>query len=103
MLASVIVLCVFATSVLSGLVGMSGGVILLALLVATLPTASAMIMHGLIQAVANGSRVWFIRKHVQWHLMPLFFAGVLLVALIFGTTRITWSAPIILIAIGVVS
>ena len=88
MLAGVIVLCVFATSVLSGLVGRAGGVILLALLVATLPTASAMIMHGLIQAVANGSRVWFIRKHVQWRLMPLYFAGVLVIALIFGTTRI---------------
>ena len=103
MLASAIVLCVFATSVLSGLVGRAGGVILLALLVATLPTASAMIMHGLIQAVANGSRAWFIRKHVQWRLMPLYFAGVLVIALIFGTTRIIWSAPTILIAIGVVS
>ena len=103
MLAGVIFLCVFLTSILSGLVGMAGGVILMALLVATLPTASAMIMHGLIQAMANGSRVWFIRQHMQWHLMPTYFAGVVMVGVLFWFFKISWSAPVILIAIGIIA
>ena len=103
MLAGVIFLCVFLTSILSGLVGMAGGVILMALLVATLPTASAMIMHGLIQAMANGSRVWFIRQHMQWHLMPTYFAGVVMVGVLFWVFKISWSAPVILIAIGIIA
>ena len=103
MLAGVIFLCVFLTSILSGLVGMAGGVILMALLVATLPTASAMIMHGLIQAMANGSRVWFIRQHMQWQLMPTYFAGVVMVGVLFWFFKISWSAPVILIAIGIIA
>ena len=103
MLAVVIFIGVFATSVLSGLVGMAGGVVLLALLVLTLPTASAMILHGVIQAVANGSRVWFIRQHMQWRLMPSYFAGVVVIGTFFWLTTISWSAPMILIAIGFIS
>lgn len=103
MLALAIALCVFATSLLSGIVGMAGGIVLLAVLIATLPTTSAMILHGFIQAVANGSRAWFIREHVQWRLLPIFFAGVALVAMVFALIQIVWSAPVILIAIGAIA
>ena len=103
MLAGLIIGGVFVTSVMSGLAGMAGGVVLLALLVVTLPTSSAMIMHGMIQTMANGSRVWFIREHMQWHLMPMYFLGVALVGTLFWLTQLSWSAPVILIAIGLIA
>lgn len=103
MLAVLIFVGVFVTSILSGVTGMAGGVVLLALLILTLPTSSAMIMHGIIQAMANGSRVWFIRDHMLWRLMPMYFSGVVLVGILFWATQISWSAPVILIAIGFIA
>ena len=103
MLAALIFVGVFVTSILSGLTGMAGGVVLLALLILTLPTSSAMILHGVIQAMANGSRVWFIRDHMLWRLMPMYFAGVVLIGILFWVTQISWSAPVILIAIGFIA
>ncbi|MCY4656047.1 MAG: TSUP family transporter [Gammaproteobacteria bacterium] len=103
MLVVLLLVGVFVTSVLSGIAGMAGGVVLLALLILTLPTYSAMVLHGLIQAMANGSRVWFIRDHVQWHLIPSYFIGVLVTGVIFWWAQISWSAPVILIAIGLFS
>lgn len=103
MLAVLIFVGVFITSILSGVTGMAGGVVLLALLILSLPTSSAMIMHGVIQSMANGSRVWFIREHMQWQLMPMYFTGVVVVAVLFWATQISWSAPMILIAIGFIA
>ena len=50
---------IFLTSLLSGVVGMAGGLILIVVLVMIMPVPSAMILHGIVQGVANGSRFGF--------------------------------------------
>ena len=47
---------VFGTSVVSGVFGMAGGLVLLGSLLALLPVATAIAVQGAIQTVANGSR-----------------------------------------------
>lgn len=75
MMYALIVLTVFATSILSGILGMAGGMILMAVLVSVFSVANAMLLHGAVQATANGSRAWFLRKHIKWRLLPRYLIG----------------------------
>ena len=70
------------TSVVSGVLGMAGGLILLSALLLKLEPLVAVPVHGLVQLVANGSRAWFLREHVRWRAVarfawPLLPAGAL--------------------------
>ena len=47
---------VLFTSFLSGIFGMAGGMILMGLLLAMLPVATAMLLHGITQLASNGWR-----------------------------------------------
>jgi len=68
-LAGFIILAASAiTAFISGIFGMAGGIILMGVLIAlpSVTVASAMIIHGSIQMVANGWRAFLIRKHIDW-------------------------------------
>jgi uncharacterized membrane protein YfcA len=58
MLPALILVSVFVTAVLSGVLGMAGGMILMAILVSTLSVSAAMMLHGAVQAASNGSRYY---------------------------------------------
>ena len=75
MILALIFATVFATSVLSGILGMAGGMILMAVLVASLGVTTAMVLHGAVQATANGSRAWFLRRYILWKILPAYVAG----------------------------
>jgi hypothetical protein len=71
---------VFATAVLSGVLGMAGGVALLGVLLFYLPPLVAIPLHGVIQLVSNGSRLVAQRHHARfdwigWYAVPLVPAG----------------------------
>jgi uncharacterized membrane protein YfcA len=71
---------VFATAVLSGVLGMAGGVALLGVLLFYLPPLVAIPLHGVIQLVSNGSRLVAQRQHARfdwigWYAAPLVPAG----------------------------
>ena len=53
------------TSVLSGVLGMGGGLILMGGLAVFLPVPAAMVVHGVAQLTANGSRALIHREHVR--------------------------------------
>jgi uncharacterized membrane protein YfcA len=63
-----------ATSFLSGIFGMAGGIVLLAVLLAFLDVAPAMVLFGATQLAANGWRTWIWRDHVKWPLVGQFLA-----------------------------
>ncbi len=75
---ALVTISAFATSVLSGIVGMAGGMVLLVILISLLPVSSAMVLHAATQFTANGSRALLLRKHILWALLPLYLAGALL-------------------------
>lgn len=56
----------FASSVLSGILGMAGGIILLSVMVLFFEPVTAIALHGLIQLVSNASRSVIQRRHVEW-------------------------------------
>jgi uncharacterized membrane protein YfcA len=100
MLFAGIVLAVFLTSLISGVLGMAGGIILMAVLVSTLSVSSAMIAHGLVQATANGSRAVFLRRHVQWAILPAYLLGASLATGLFISLSLIPDVSMILICIG---
>ncbi|MFP6665496.1 MAG: sulfite exporter TauE/SafE family protein [Deltaproteobacteria bacterium] len=59
----------FATSTLSAIVGMAGGIILLSSMLLVLDPLVALPIHAVIQLASNGSRSLVQRQHVQWPLV----------------------------------
>lgn len=95
-----ILIGVFLTSTLSGLLGMAGGMILMAILLALLSVPATMILHGAVQATANGSRAWFLRRHIAWVVLPPYVLGAGAALALFIWLSITPNEGLILIVIG---
>jgi uncharacterized membrane protein YfcA len=91
---------VLATSVLSGVVGMAGGMVLMVVLVAVTPVATAMILHGAVQATANGSRTWFLRRHVVVSVLPPYLFGTAVAVAAFLALSVVPDAAVVLILVG---
>ena len=75
------------TSIVSGVLGLAGGMLLLSVLLVYLDPVVAIPVHGVIQLVSNASRAWFQREHVRWDAVwrfawPLLPAGALGLALL---------------------
>ncbi|MBI3993329.1 MAG: sulfite exporter TauE/SafE family protein [Candidatus Lambdaproteobacteria bacterium] len=58
----------FATSAISAMVGFGGGAMLIAVVLLFMPPGSAIPFHGMLQLVANSSRVVLLRRWVAWPL-----------------------------------
>ncbi|WP_019959838.1 TSUP family transporter [Woodsholea maritima] len=71
----IILLTALATSFISAIFGMAGGLILMGVLLALLPLSSAMVIHGAIQSLANGSRALFLHRHIQWSFIARYLMG----------------------------
>lgn len=99
-LAVIIVATVFVTSLISGIIGMAGGMILMAVLVSLLSVPAAMVVHGAVQATANGSRAYFLREHIRWEILPRYLIGSALA--VAGFWLLAWLPPpeIVLLLIG---
>lgn len=76
-IGSVFVFVVFLTSMLSGIFGMAGGLVLLWFLLIIFPAGTAMAVHGVIQLTANGSRAWLSRRFIVWRIVAFMTLGVL--------------------------
>lgn len=64
----------FATSILSAVVGMAGGITLLAVMLLFLEPLAAIPLHGVIQLVSNTSRTAIQRRHVDLHILVRYSA-----------------------------
>ncbi len=100
MLYVIVLVSVLATSVLSGILGMAGGMILMAILVSTMSVANAMLLHGAVQATSNGSRAWFLRTHIRWQILPTYLAGAAVAVGFFTWLALVPDAGVVLILVG---
>lgn len=100
MLPALILVAVLATSILSGVVGMAGGMILMGLLIVVLTVPVAMLLHGVTQGFANGSRAWFLRKHIRWGVLPPYLAGALLCVAGFSALTLVPDRGLVLLLVG---
>jgi len=101
-LASLILLVpvVLATSFLSGIFGMAGGLILLWFLFLVAPASMAIAVHGIIQMVSNGSRAWLSRRYLDLKILAIVCMGLLLAMGFLFSIQYSPNAAIALIVIG---
>jgi uncharacterized membrane protein YfcA len=74
----------FFTSVIAGVIGFGGGMLLIAILPLFLNPSLIIPIHGITQLASNSSRMVFSLKNVQWSLLPKFLVGSLIGVCIFG-------------------
>lgn len=97
---SLVLILAFFTSALSGVLGMAGGSILMAGMVLFLPVSKAMVLHALIQFVANGTRAIVLRQHLSLGLLIPYVVGAGVALAVFISLAFTPSANLVLILIG---
>ena len=96
----IVLLVVLLTSVLSGIVGMAGGMILMAVLIVVYSVPLAMMLHGVTQASANGSRAWFLRDHIRWHVLPPYLVGAGACVALFASVALVPDQALVLMLVG---
>ena len=76
--AIILTLAAFATSILSAVIGMGGGITLLGIMAILLPEGYMVVaLHGVIQLVSNGTRTAVYRQHVYRPIIRQFSMGVI--------------------------
>ncbi len=91
---------IIATSFLSGLFGMAGGMVLMGLLLILLPVPAAMVLHGVTQVASNGARAWLWRQHIIWRVFAGYLVGAILALGLFAAIQFIPSKAVVLIFIG---
>lgn len=70
----VLVAAVFGTAAFSAVVGMGGGVTLLAVMTAVLPPPVVVPLHGVVQLTSNTTRALLLLRRVHWPIFAYFAA-----------------------------
>ena len=78
-LTSLIILTIAAlvTSLISGITGMGGGTILLAIIASLVDTAYIVPLHATVQLTSTSTRLILFFKHIKWKIILFFLIGVL--------------------------
>jgi uncharacterized membrane protein YfcA len=90
-----------ATSLLSGIFGMAGGLILVGVLLFLLPLPDAMALHAVTQVASNTWRAAFLLRHVRWRIVAAYALGCLLATALWSVFRWVPEKPVALIALGI--
>lgn len=90
----------FFTSVIAGVIGFGGGMLLIAVLPLFLNPSLIIPIHGITQLVSNSSRMVFSLNDVQWALLPKFLVGSFIGVVLFGFLLLNISTDYVPIGIG---
>lgn len=91
----------FLTSTIAGVVGIGGGMILIAILPSFLPLNALIPVHGLTQMSSNFSRAVFGHKDIQYEVIPKFLIGSLLGIALFASILYFISLEYVPLFIGI--
>ena len=99
-------LAALLTSALSAVIGMGGGMLLLAVLFSFLPHSQAIPTHAAVQMVSNGTRVLAFLRDVDWTTVRRFCTGALPgsavgLGLLYFLGRLEQTDPYLKLAVGV--
>lgn len=100
LVTAALLLVVFFTSMLSGIFGMAGGLVLLGILLFMLPVGTAIAVQGAIQLIANGSRAWFSRAFIDWRVLAIMTAGLVTAGILLFILRYVPDLATVCIVIG---
>lgn len=96
----VLALVMAATSFLSGIFGMAGGMILIGVLLALMPVPQAMALHAVTQMASNGWRGLLWWRHVRPAAAASYLAGCCAAMLLWSFWRYVPSAPTAMLFLG---
>ena len=91
---------VIATSFLSGIFGMAGGMVLMGILLALMSVEKAMVIHGVAQLASNGWRAVLWRRSIQWRVLRGYAVGAATVVVLLLTLGVTLSHAVVLLLLG---
>lgn len=99
-LSLIIGAAVIVTSMISGVFGMAGGLILMLILGQFLSVPAAMILHGVTQFFSNGWRAVMWRQWIDWRIIGLYTLGALPAIAVPLVLTYVPSKPTMLILLG---
>jgi len=94
---------VLSTAFISGIFGMAGGMILMGILLAMLPVATAMVLHGVTQMASNGWRAWMWRARIDWPVVAYYAVGAAAATFAFAAVGLVPGKSIALIMLALIS
>lgn len=89
-----------ATSFLSGIFGMAGGMVLVGVLLAVLPLPAAMALHAITQMASNAWRALIWRRHVRWRIAVSYAIGCVIAVGLWSLWLFVPSKALALIGLG---
>lgn len=89
------------TSFVSGVFGMAGGMMLMALMLALVPVGTAMVLHGVAQLTSNTWRAWLWRTYIDWAVVRRYLVGLALAVGSLGMMAFAPERGTVLIALGI--
>ena len=93
-------LIIVATSFISGIFGMAGGMILMGILIVVMPLPAAMVLHAVTQMASNGWRALLWWRHIRWLPVGFFLLGSALAFAVWSFILYVPSKPVALIFLG---
>lgn len=97
---AVVGVTIVATSFVSGLFGMAGGMMLLGVLLVFMDVAPAMVLFGITQTAANTWRATLWWRHVQWPIVWRFLVGSTTLFLLMRSVAILPNKATVYLALG---
>ena len=90
-----------ATSFLSGIFGMAGGMVLMGILLALLTVPEAMALHAVAQIASNGWRGLLWIGHVRWRPVAAYASGCAVALAVLSLLQFVPSKPLALLMLGI--
>jgi uncharacterized membrane protein YfcA len=97
---AILAVSVLATSFVSGILGMAGGMILMGILLLMMPLPAAMMLHGVTQLASNAWRALLWRKSVDWRVFRGYVLGAMVALGLFAMLQLVVSKPVALVVMG---
>jgi len=99
---AIVAATILATSFISGIFGMAGGLILLGVLLVFLDVAPAMVLFGTIQTASNGWRATLWWRHVDWGIVWRYLIGATAMFLVMRSVALLPSKAALYLGLGII-
>ena len=89
----------YLSATISAIVGMAGGITLLAVMASLLPSRLVVPLHGVVQFASNATRTAVFLRHVRWSILAIYslplIIGVGCAAALWSGAKLSWFRPLI--------
>jgi uncharacterized protein len=97
----ILISSVLLTSMLSGVFGMAGGMVLMGILLVLFSVEKAMFVHGVAQFASNGWRSVLWWQHIAWQVFRGYALGAAVVMAMATMLQVTFTCPVVMLMLGI--